>query len=83
LRENPGGRRLGAVFALLEGMRNEITLPLGTAAEYERDLEFGICENCKNVGVKIFKCSGHWVCHRCACSLAGSKAGIEKINPSN
>ena len=63
-------------------MRSENTLPLGTKVEFDRDLNFGVCEHCHNVGVRMFKCGGEWVCHHCAC-LMTSKADIKEENPSN
>ncbi|MBL7160946.1 MAG: hypothetical protein ISS93_03810 [Candidatus Aenigmarchaeota archaeon] len=51
-------------------MKDERTLPIGINALYDKDMYFGVCERCEDVGVKLLKYQG-WVCHHCAFNSKG------------
>jgi len=57
-------------------MKSEWSHPIGIKAEHDRDLNFGICENCNDIGVKLLKYHG-WVCHKCANSMLRSRGKSE------
>lgn len=60
----------------------EETFPIGTKVEFERNLDFGMCEQCGSVG-KMFKCAGQWVCFDCACELAGLRSSRAEKHAGN
>lgn len=62
-------------------MRSERTLPLGTTAEFEKDMYFGVCDHCKEVGVRLFKQQNEWVCPNCAYATLKVKTEVKEVNP--
>ncbi len=63
-------------------MISEFTRPIGIKAEHDVDMEFGVCEKCHDVGVRLLKCDG-WVCHKCAYSRMRSDPDIKEVSPTN
>lgn len=52
----------------MRNVADEFRIPTGTSPWYEKDLDFGICDKCEDVGVKLLKFHG-WVCSKCAYKL--------------
>lgn len=50
-------------------MRSQRTLPIGLDAEFDKDMYFGVCTHCKDVGVRLFKHHGEWVCPKCSYAM--------------
>lgn len=66
-------------------MRSEYTLPIGIKTEYDRDMDFGICDKCEDFGVKLYKRINGWFCNKCTNSRFESERGlnIKEISPTN
>ena len=60
-------------------MISQRTLPIGVKAEFDKDLDFGLCDRCRDVGVKLMKFGGMWMCPKCTFS----SLGVKEINPSH